>query len=198
MTDPTLTPDATASAPAPADEQTVPYERFAKLEASRNDLQARLETLQEKAATVDTLAARLAETEAKALAAESRFSTWRDLSAALGTTDQEALEAAEWAHSKLPSEGRPPIGDWISTVKADPSTAPKVLAPWLAQDPGPDPAPATPEPKRTPRPPKASPTPPASPPSVSADSIRAARDEGVRTGDWTRYRELASAAGYRK
>ncbi|MCB9763919.1 MAG: hypothetical protein H6739_29380 [Alphaproteobacteria bacterium] len=179
-----------------APEKTVPYSRFEAVVASKNEALAQLQSLQienqsllEKAATVDTLGSQLREAQAQAQAAEQKFGRWQSIASQLGTTDQEAIEAAEWAHSRLPQKDRPKLNDWLTGIKADPATAPKVLQPWLSPgDQGQ--AGAAPTPRPTPRPPATGTQPPGAPSSLSNAELRRIREEAQRTGDWSRWREL--------
>lgn len=184
-------------------EKTIPYERFQSVVGQKNELAAKVtelegqvQSLSEKAATVDTLGQQVREWQGKAETAEARFGTYKTISSTLGTTDQEAIEAAEWAYNKLPTKDRPKLPDWLGSLKEDPSKAPKVLSPWLTQSqsqskPADSQTPAT-QPRGTTNQPQA----PGAPSTVSADAINAARDHAIKTGDWTRYKELRKAAGF--
>jgi hypothetical protein len=71
-----------------------------------------------------------------------------------------------------------------------------VLAPWLAPAPSTDPAlpaPKTPGPK----PPNRGTQQTGAPAAVSAEQFRAAREKGVRSGDWSEFKALKKAGGYR-
>jgi len=210
MPDPdTTTPPATTP-PAPLPEngtaKTVGYEHFQRVVNAKQGLEAQVQTLQadlstalERAANVDTLAGQLTEAQAATAAAEARFVSYRDIGAALGVTDPEVVELAEWSWSKLAESDRPTIGDWLATLKGDPASAPVALRQFLGG--GPPPAAAVPPgqpPSSPPRPPAVSVTPPGAPSSVSADAIRQAREIGVKTGNWSRYKDLSVAAGYRQ
>lgn len=200
--DPPITDPQT---PAPAENgsaKTVGYEHFQRvvtakqgLESQVADLKGQLSSALERAAGVDTLAGQLTAAQASTAEAESRFATWRDVGGALGVTDPEVIELAVWSHGKLPAEGRPAIGDWLGTLQTDPATAPVALRPFITGA-VPD---QVPSPIRhpSPRPPAAPSSTPGAPSSISADAIRQARDIGVKTGNWARYKELSAAAGYR-
>jgi hypothetical protein len=199
---PAAAPAASPATPAPA-ANVVDHDRYARvvaakqgLEAQVADQRAQIDALAEKSATVDTLASQVEEWKGKAAEAATRFDRFKTLSAGLGTTDTEAIEAAEWAHSRLPAEGRPEIGAWVEGIKTDPTKAPKVLAPWLAPAPSTDPAipaPKTPGPK----PPNRGTQQTGAPAAVSAEQFRAAREKGVRSGDWSEFKALKKAGGYR-
>jgi len=196
MADEPLTP--------PPSPDTVPYGRFQEVVSARNTattrieaLEAELQGLSEKAATVDTLGTQLNETKAALEKANGRFGRFKTIAGALGTADEEAVEAAEWAYSRLPEEGRPELPDWLNGIKEKPETAPKVLQSWM-QGSGETQQTTTPTPKPAPRPPPRGPTPPTAPQTVTAAQIREARDYAVKTGDWSRYKALAEAGGYRR
>lgn len=200
MADENKTPNP---APAPVSEQSIPYSRFQAVVQAKNDLTAQLEeaqgqiqSLSEKAATVDTLAGQVEEWKGKASSAEEKFGRWQGIASKLGTTDSEAIEAAEWAYSKLPEADRPDLPAWLDSIKEDPSKAPKVLTPWM-QPQKPNPAAPPESAPSKPRTPARGAQPPGAPSSVSHTAIIEARDHAVRTGDWSRYRELMKARGVR-
>tara|TARA_R100001530_G_scaffold124435_2_gene92641 strand:- start:13777 stop:14424 length:648 start_codon:yes stop_codon:yes gene_type:complete len=205
----TPAPEAPATPqPENGSAKTVGYEHFQRvvnakqgLEAQVVELKGQLSTALERAANVDTLAGKLTEAQTATAAAEARFTSYREIGQSLGVTDPEVVELAEWSWSKLPAEGRPSIGDWLTSLRGEPASAPVALRPFLGAAPEATPA-APPAPGQststTPRPPATTTTAPGAPSSVSADAIRQARDIGVRTGNWTRYKELSVAAGYRQ
>ena len=189
------------AAPAPKAPEAVPYDRFQAVVAAKNEasarisaLQAEVQALSEKAATVDTLSGQVNEWKSKAEAAEGKWGRWQSIAAGLGTADQEAVEAAEWAYNRLPAKARPKLGDWLAQIREKPAEAPKVLHPWLSTEQA---GPGAAE-KPPPRPPPRGATPPGAPSAITAEQIREAKNHGVRTGDWSRYRELAEAAGLRR
>lgn len=191
--------------------QTVPYERFATVVSQKNEMASQLDALRqenqglaEKAATVDTLSSQVNEWRGKAEQAETRYGRWQNIASKLGTTDQEAVEAAEWAYGRLPEADRPEMGAWLDTIKADSAKAPKVLRPWLTGDSAGGQGDAgggaggagggqQPPPKNPPR----GNQPPGAPANVSAEQFRAAKEHAIRTGDWSRYQALAKSAGMR-
>lgn len=50
-----------------------------------------------------------------------------------GLTDADGIDVARMFHGKLPESERPAIGEWLESLKADPSTAPRALAPYLGK-----------------------------------------------------------------
>ena len=212
--DPASNPAPEPTAPAADPAKTVGYEHFHRvvnakqgLEAQVSDLKGQLSTALERAANVDTLAGQLTEAQRLTAQAEGRFQTYRSISGALNVTDPDVVELAEHVWAKLPTDGRPEIGDWLESIKGDPTQAPVTLRPFINGTPAPPSTNGTPAQavngagpvtRATPRPPAATSTAPGAPASVSADAIRRARDHGVKTGDWSRYKEISAAAGYRK
>jgi len=201
MADDTAVVPPNGAAPAPKAPEAVPYDRFQAVVAAKNEasaritaLQAEVQALSEKAATVDTLSGQISEWKTKAEAAEGKWGRWQSISQGLGTADQEAVEAAEWAYSRLPAKDRPKLGDWLTQIREKPTEAPKVLHPWLSPAQQPETPGQKPQPRAQPR----GATPPGAPGAVTVEQIREAKDHGVRTGDWSRYRELAEAAGLRR
>lgn len=122
--------------------ETVPYSRFQTVVGEKQALANRVaelerenQGLQEKAATADTLAGQLRTAQAEKASTDQRFETFKAITSA-GLTDPELVEAAEWAHSRLPEKDRPPIGEWLSGLREDPSKAPLVLRPHLGEGTG--------------------------------------------------------------
>lgn len=184
--------------------RTVPYERFEKVVSSKNALTSRvatlegeLQTLSEKAATVDTLGSQLREAQEQVAAAEAKFGRWQSIASALGTTDSEAIEAAEWAHSRLPQEDRPELGDWLGSIKEAPDKAPRVLRSWLQSDEGGQGGDEPPEAskRKPPRPAGGGKQPPGAPDALSAAELRRVREDAIRTGDWSRWKEIRKNFG---
>jgi hypothetical protein len=164
------------------------------------ELESMLEDAEKRAGTADTLAQQIAELKA---AHKSERDQWESTSAVygVGIYDPEAIDVARHLHSRLPEKDRPPLHEWLKDLKGDPTKAPRALAAYLAP---PEPADPEPPPKgggapAAPRPPAraagAAPSagPAAAGSSFSAEQIAALREEAVRTGDWTRWREAQPA-----
>lgn len=113
------------------------------------ELEGELTGLRPRAQTVDALAKQLKELEAKHA---SDRSTWEVERAAwsAGITDPDGLLVARTLHSALPEAGRPAIGDWIQSLRADPSKAPKPLRPYLEVEDAAADEPERPAPKKRP------------------------------------------------
>jgi len=198
-TDPTegaAAPSPEPAAPASPGVEPVPYERFVdlvrvkgELVAERDQLRAEVQTLTEQAALVPVWQQKHADAEAK-------FGRFQTIAESLGTTDADAIEATEWQYGRLPNSEeapRPEMAEWLSGIKADPTTAPAVLRPWLITSAATDGSPAPPV-RRHPAAPK--PTDAGGTSNVSDSQIRSVREKAVRTGDWSEWRELSK--GMRK
>lgn len=79
---------------------------------------------------IETLKAQLAEAQAKNADLVNSYDDYRAASAS-GLADEEAFDAAKYAYSRVTGK-KEPFAAWLAAVVKSPSTAPKVLAPWLA------------------------------------------------------------------
>lgn len=121
----------------------------------------------------------------------------------LGLLDAEARDVAKLLHSRLPEDGRPSLVDWAATVMDGRSEMPRALQAYMRPPSTPS-TPSTPPAATPPPAPAATPAPPAdsraqlaSSPTgstVSRDALRAAKEHGVRTGDWQQFNDLANLA----
>jgi hypothetical protein len=121
----------------------------------------------------------------------------------LGLLDAEARDVARLLHSRLPEDGRPPLVDWAATVMDGRTDMPRALQAYIRPASTPS-TPSTPSAATPPPAPAATPAPPAdsraqlaSSPTgstVSRDALRAAKEHGVRTGDWQQFNDLANLA----
>lgn len=179
--------------------KTVDYAVFQRVVEAKNglegqvrQLQGQVQTLSEKAATVDTLAGQVNEWKTKFTEAEGRFTTFSEFSGALGTTDADVIGVFDQKYKALPEANRPSRADWIGTLRSKPDEAPALLRPWLnAGGTGAaSPAGGKSEDKPKPKVPGAGGTPPGTAGQVTADQIRAAREKGQKTGDWSAFKEL--------
>lgn len=188
-------PPAPVPAPAPVAQPApaaAPERSDARGEAKRiAELEAQLEAMKGAAGKADRLAKQIEELQVERAA-------WQ-----AGLTDAEGIEVARMFWNKLPEKDRPALGDWLSGLKADPSTAPRALAAYLGASSSPAPAPATAPPPVSAAPattakalPNANagalPTPSASG-HFDAATIRALRQEAQRTGDYSKLREAMPA-----
>jgi len=178
----------------------VPYDRFQAVVSEKNTLMAEatslrgeVQKLSEKAATADTLAGQVAEWKGKAEQASSRFTTFTELSGALGTTDTDVIETFDTKYRALPEAGRLARPAWIESLKAKPEEAAPVLRPWLA----PAQAAGAPAPKPAPRPVGSGPTQPGAPAARDPQQERALREQCQASGNWGPWRDYTKSVGIR-
>lgn len=126
-------------------------ERIRSLSAERKqlreqiaELQSRYDQAQEMVKQADTYKATAAEWETKFAQARTQWETERELFSR-GITDQEGMDFVRMAYDRLPAEGRPPLGEWLSAtdklpkaVRAYmPEAAPATAAPTTPTTPPP-------------------------------------------------------------
>ena len=154
-----LPPPGTAGAPA-----RIPYQRFHSVVQARDAAAAELQALRaeldqakaqneewaqkwEPVSQWETERDQIQQQHAQALTGVREEYELR----AIGLEDPELVEAARWAYSRTPEDGRPPFVEALKGWATDPGTAPVLLRPHLqgAQPapppgaaPGPAPAPA--------------------------------------------------------
>lgn len=190
--------------------EPVPYNRFSEVVKERNDLRDKnavlerdVKTHQERAATADTLASQL--NDAKANHAKELAGLRADLTLAeRGVKSNEDRQAVRFYHSQLPEKDRPELGTWLDELQKDTSKAPRGLG-LLLQDLGKGAGDAggagkdakgagggkeTPEGKRLPGSKGRDDTGRGGTGEVSTDEIRAAREKGQKTGDWSDYEAI--------
>jgi hypothetical protein len=166
-TEPTAEPPANGHAAPPADQPGL-QARLAEVIAERNSLRA--------AATEG--AAHKARADEAVATLERERAAWsedRDLMRA-GLIEDEARDVARMLWQRLPAEGRPKVGEWVSGMRAEGATVPRALAPYLTAPAG---QPAVP--KAPPPPAGTGQQPPSSAP-VTGDALRAAREAWERAG----------------
>lgn len=168
----------------------VPYERFLRLTEARRAERTRAEELTTKHQTLEaeltTERQRLAALQAERDDYAERLQLHR-----VGLPDDDAVVVARALYARQPADGRPPsLSEWLTGLRQQPDAMPPALRPYLAP-----PAPAAPAPAGPGGVPKVLPPPQHSaPPStdITAEQLRAAREEAQRTGDWTAFNALAA------
>jgi len=123
--------------------------RIRQLVARVKELEARVGELQPLAETAEKYRTQLDEQKAMSKAEREALRLEREIMSA-GVTDFEGLDYVQHAYSKLPAEGRPPIGEWLANrdglpkaVRAYLSDAAAPTATTAAPTPAPAPAPST-------------------------------------------------------
>lgn len=187
-------PESTPPAPAA---RTVEYDKFSRVVAAKQGLERQVEelraanqALEERVSGVDALASQLSQAQQRALEAEQRFTRYQTISSVVGSTESDVVEAFEWQYSRL-GDDKPALSEWVSALKSDPSTAPAVLRPWLAAPEPPAPEPPT----RRPSPSAGHEQPHGAPSKYSPAEIKAAREDGLLRGDWTKWLAMRKDMG---
>lgn len=103
-------------------------ERTRELEALRGEV----EQLRARADTADTLNGEVKRLKAEITGLGEAHRTERALWSA-GVTDPDEVELLKFAHSRIAEKDRPPLDTWVAGLKADPTKAPKLLAPIAAR-----------------------------------------------------------------
>lgn len=189
-------------------EKPISRDRYEAQRAAAREAAAKVGELE---GTLTTAQARIAELEAQAQelaalrqqfdAARGDWETERALWQ-VGIADPEGIEVARLFHQKLPADGRPKIGEWLATLKADPSQAPRALAAYLQGGAeAPKAAEAAPPKVDAPRATIPAPAPQAlgglassgSAPVLDAAAIRALTEQARKSGDYSQLREAMPA-----
>ncbi len=104
-------------------------DRAAQLEGQLDDATGRLGTL-------ETLNTRIGELEGALSSEKSRFSRHTAM-ADNGWTDPDLRSAVEWSYDRamsgMPKKDQIPLADWLSAIRENPDTAPKLLRPHLVK-----------------------------------------------------------------
>jgi hypothetical protein len=117
--------------------------RIRQLVARVKELEGRVGELTPLAESAEKYRAQVDEVKAASKAEREALRIEREISAA-GITDAEGMEYVQHAYSRLPSEGRPPLAEWLGNKEA----LPKAVRAYLAEAPAAAPAPtAAPLPK---------------------------------------------------
>lgn len=185
------TPEAPAPVTDAIAEQAVPYPRFAKVNAERKALADQNEALQSQLA-----AHRAAADELTALRAER--STWAEERELMGQgiTDEEGISLARHYYGRLPAESRPKsVGEYVASLRVEGAAVPKGLAPFVGA-----PAASVAESHQARTMPRSTATGVAAPaaPTVTAEALRAAREQAQRSGNWEPVKALQMAYGQQR
>jgi hypothetical protein len=117
--------------------------RIRQLVARVKELEGRVGELTPLAESAEKYRAQVDEVKAASKAEREALRIEREISAA-GITDAEGMEYVQHAYSRLPSENRPPLAEWLGNKEA----LPKAVRAYLAEAPAAAPAPtAAPLPK---------------------------------------------------
>ena len=101
------------------------------------ELEGRVGELAPLAESAEKYKAQVEEAKAASKAEREALRIEREISAA-GITDSEGMEYVQHAYSRLPSEGRPPLAEWLGNK----DSLPKAVRAYLPEAPAPAAAPA--------------------------------------------------------
>lgn len=186
--------------PAAEPAKVVAYENFQRVVEAKTNLEGEVKTLKgqiqsltEKAATVDTLSSEVNRWKTEAEKAKGAFGVFTEFSGALGLASPKVINIFDAEYGTLPETERPTRKAWIESLKATPDAAPEHLRPWLAapQEAPPQGAPRPAQPK----PPGTPPTPPGAPAQYGEAEIRKAREELAR-GNPEPWKAIRKAMGF--
>ena len=110
--------------------------RIRQLVARVKELEGRVGELTPLAESAEKYRAQVDEVKAASKAEREALRIEREISAA-GITDAEGMEYVQHAYSRLPSENRPPLAEWLGNKEA----LPKAVRAYLAEAPAATPAP---------------------------------------------------------
>lgn len=168
--------------------ETVPASRLAEVVAERNAARRDLADAQARAGKAGEWEATAASTATELASERAARSEERDLYRA-GLVDDEAHVVARALYAAQPPDIRPKsLGDYLASLRAEGATVPRALAGYLGE-PGKPPA----APVVQPRPPAGAGKGTPNGASVTAESLRAAREHYQRTGDKSQMVSLAAA-----
>lgn len=157
--------------------KVVPWQRFVSVVEKKNAYKAEIAGLAAENARLKTVASE----------AEARFTAFTAVASELGVTDPDSVDAVLWHHGRLPADGRPPVGEWLSGLRAAPETAPAMLRPFFSAAPAKSPAPPAPPP---PRAPGAGAQAPGAPAAYSPAELQRAAEDAMRSGNYAKLREM--------
>lgn len=111
-------------------------ERARAAESRVKEMEPQLAAATDSTARLEAMASQLEALQAELSVSKQRYATHSAITSA-GFTDPDVRDMVEWSYSRAmegrPKKDRQALGEWLETVKADPSTAPTALRPHLAQ-----------------------------------------------------------------
>jgi len=119
--------------------------RIRQLVARVKELEGRVGELTPLAESAEKYRAQVDEVKAASKAEREALRIEREISAA-GITDAEGMEYVQHAYSRLPSEGRPPLAEWLGTKEGLPKAV-RAYLPEAAPTAAPAPTMGAPLPK---------------------------------------------------
>ena len=169
----------------------IPYARFQEVVSERNNLKSQVESFQSKLEA--EIASRLEKVKSDLeLGWQAKESSWQEERALLraGLQDDEAMDAARFAWSRVPADARPEggISAWLTDIRENSDKMPKILQPFFTQV-----QPTQPAAPKLPGPAATSGRPAVATGPVTPEALKAAFERYRRTGDRTEYTALEAA-----
>lgn len=103
------------------------YNRFVEVNDKLAGAKLEADGLRKQIEELQTVAQQVPQLQAHAQQWQEQAQIYR-----AGLIDDEGITVARALHAALPPEERPPLPDWLGSLKSDPSKAPKALAPYFA------------------------------------------------------------------
>ena len=174
-----------------SESKDIPYARFQEVVSERNNLKSQVESFQSRLES--ELAARLEKVKSDLESGwQAKESSWQEERALLraGLQDDEAMDAARFAWSRVPADARPEggISAWLTDIRENAEKMPKILQPFFTQV-----QPTQPTAPKLPGPSATSGRPAVATGPVTPEAIKAAGEKARRTGDRTEYDALMKA-----
>lgn len=116
--------------------------RIRQLIARVKELEGRVSELSPLAESAEKYRAQIEEVKAASKAEREALRTEREIAAA-GITDAEGIDYVQHAYSRLPSEGRPPLAEWLGNKDGLPKAVRAYLPEAAPAAPATPPAPVT-------------------------------------------------------
>lgn len=109
-------------------------ERLAQTESKLGEYESQLDEAKAKMGLVDNLTSQVESLQGELKTSNSRYERHTTISQ-FGINDGDVRDMVEWqydrAMSNLPKKDRVDLGQWLETIKTDPTTAPSTLRPFF-------------------------------------------------------------------
>lgn len=109
-------------------------ERLAQTESKLGEYESQLDEAKSKMGLVDNLTSQVESLQSELKTSNSRYERHTTISQ-FGINDGDVRDMVEWqydrAMSNLPKKDRVDLGQWLETIKTDPTTAPSTLRPFF-------------------------------------------------------------------
>ncbi|MAA65650.1 MAG: hypothetical protein CL581_12830 [Alteromonadaceae bacterium] len=113
-------------------------ERLAQTESKLGEYESQLDEAKSKMGLVDNLTSQVESLQSELKTSNSRYERHTTISQ-FGINDGDVRDMVEWqydrAMSNLPKKDRVDLGQWLETIKTDPTTAPSTLRPFFETQP---------------------------------------------------------------